>query len=283
MACQQNLVLTIPQPTYNLNINSSPKLDIYVNRDDKGIDCDFFVTFSKGSSANYNRKLYYNNSSLDFQLASDPQFNNVLMDFPELNNENSALVSKFHGNEDKKKLSYRAKLTLPSLVHPRGNYADTFALSLYKGKINGAHTLQCTRNVFFYYGILTSLSLSLVGSGAPYDPNDTGQSINFGTLEQGERESFDLVVVSNSAYQVRFSSQNGGRLKHQTNNSYIDYMTQINNSQVSLAGSVIAASDSGNTPNEGRRFPIRFTIGNVAGKAAGQYQDMITVTVTANN
>jgi hypothetical protein len=275
--------LAIPQPIYNLNINSSPKLDIYVDGDDKGKDCDFFVTFSKGSSVNYNRKLYYNNSTLDFQLASDPQFNNVLMDFPELNNENNALVSKLQGNEDKKKLSYRAKLTLPSLVHPRGNYADTFTLSLYKGKINGAYTLQSTRNVTFYYGILSSLSLSLVDSGAPYDPNDNGQNINFGTLEQGKRESFDLIVVSNSSYRVQFTSQNGGRLKHQSNNSYIEYITQINGSQVSLSAPTVAVNDSSNTANTGRRFPINFTVGKVSDKAAGVYQDMITVTVTANN
>jgi len=283
MPCGKKLHLAVPHPTYNLNVNTSPKLDLYVNRDEKDEGCDFFITFSKGNSSSYNRKLYLGNQSIDFGLASDPQFNNVLMNFPELNNDNNALVDDFHHGDKQKKLSYRARLSTPLETLPTGTYTDTFALALYKGRINGGHTLQASSNVTFFYNILPALSLSLVDSGAPYDPNDNGQFINFGTLEQGKEQSFDLIIVANVGYQVRFTSQNSGRLKHQGYNSFIQYRTQINSSEVNLNSAMIAASGQGSTPSAGRRIPVRFIVGSVTGKAAGQYQDQITVTVTANN
>jgi hypothetical protein len=93
------------------------------------------------------------------------------------------------------------------------------------------------------------------------------------------------VIKYNAGYILKASSANNGRLKHQTENEYIDYTAKFNNTTFNLANSsgnpVEIAREFGLSPASGRRVPIGITIGNVANKRGGQYNDTITLTVTS--
>jgi hypothetical protein len=166
-----------------------------------------------------------------------------------------------------------------------GNYADTFEFNLYKGTYNGIHELMDTQSLTVMYHRANTVILSLVDTGAPFDANDVGQNINFGTLESGERQSFDIMVKASDGYTLSMSAQNNGNLVHQTGPSKIALTAIVDGSPVSLSSSstspVIVANNAATTPIGGERIPCEFQVGDVSTALGGSYSEAITITATA--
>jgi hypothetical protein len=92
-------------------------------------------------------------------------------------------------------------------------------------------------------------------------------------------------VVANGSYVIKVSSQNNGQLKL-SSGDLISYSLRVNGSPVNLSGSSgnpvqIGSGDA--TSNAGDLYNLKVKITeSTANKAAGMYQDIVTITAIAN-
>lgn len=131
----------------------------------------------------------------------------------------------------------------------------------------------------------SNVDLSLVDTGGAFNVADTSQTVDFGNLSAGTQRSYDTVIRSNDGYSVTFQSQNAQKLKHTVKTDTVSYTMTFGGSSVNLSGGgvVNAATSNGVTPATGDRFATQFTIGAMTGaETAGNYQDVLTVTVSAH-
>jgi len=169
------------------------------------------------------------------------------------------------------------------------HYVDAnLSLGLYSGTLLASPTLAASAAVTFRTFVDSSVDLSLVRSGAPFNINDTAQLIDFGLLSSGEQRGFDLIVRSNNGYAVTMQSENRQVMVHERTPAVADtvaYEVVLNGGAVDLStgAPIQVLSGTGTTPATGISFPMEFTVGNLSGtEAAGTYSDVINVTVTAN-
>jgi hypothetical protein len=166
---------------------------------------------------------------------------------------------------------------------PQGFYLDSYVVTLYKGNPFGSYSFVSSNVILFQYQGAKRVDISIVPTGGNFDVSDTTELLNFGTLTTGATKSCDAVMKYNAGYILRASSANNGRLKHQTENEFIDYTATFDGVTFSLSNSagnpVQVDRVLGQSPASGTRIPISVTIGNVANKRGGQYNDTITLTV----
>lgn len=149
-------------------------------------------------------------------------------------------------------------------------------------------TLVTTKTISFQARVESSVDLSLVESGRPFDIGVTTQLVEFGTLESGAQRSIDIVVRSNNGYSVTMQSENRQVMVHSRGaaiTSTVSYNVTFNGGGIDLSsgGAVQIIASSATTPATGRVFPVEFTIGTLSGdEIAGKYSDIIFVEVTAN-
>lgn len=264
-----------------------------VREDANGAVCEYFVTLSAGQSGNFNqRKMSGMMNMLDYNAYTDGGKSSVFAALPTATQ--SEVISG----------SFPISLTLAQtnthdffwtinpqqVVQASGMpYADNaLTLSLYSGLLFLSPTLVATKTITFQTHVDSSVDLSLVESGKPFDITETTQLVDFGNLESGEQRGFDVVVRSNNGYSVTMQSQNRQLLLHQrapTISDTIAYSVIFNGGGVDLStGSPVQViSGTGTTPATGTSFPIEFVIGSLSGaEAAGTYSDVINVEVTAN-
>ncbi len=100
----------------------------------------------------------------------------------------------------------------------------------------------------------------------------------------GAQQSFDLLVRSNSGYQVSFQSAESSTMrKSPPNPDNVSYTVTVggNPADLSSGAGVVVASASGVTPVNGDRHAVSFAVGTVSGHRTGSYADNVTVTVSA--
>lgn len=168
-------------------------------------------------------------------------------------------------------------------------YADgNLTLRLYSGLLSLSPTLVDTKTITFQAHVDSSIDVSLVESGKPFDIGETTQLVNFDILESGAERGFDVVVRGNSDYKVTMQSQNRQLLLHSLSPRVADtvaYGVIFNGGSVDLSTGAAeqVISGTGTTPATGTAFPIEFTIGTLSGQEpAGSYSDIINVEVIAN-
>ncbi|MCO4754819.1 MAG: hypothetical protein KC478_10080, partial [Bacteriovoracaceae bacterium] len=221
--------------------------------------------------------------TLDFQIYTDEKKKNILKDTQDTSNDNDLITGRFKVNGENT-LTEQAyvDLTLPGTIQESGMYSDTYIVNLYYNWRN-TYYLADTTTMNFNYLVPEIISLSLVDSGAPHDPNDTSQILDFGIMETSERLSFDIVVKASDGYNLKFSSLNNGKLQHNAGNFFVDYSALIDGSSVDLAGSssspVLVKTSPSATGDAGDRTSVSITLGSVEGKVAGSYRDSVTITV----
>lgn len=105
-------------------------------------------------------------------------------------------------------------------------------------------------------------------------------TIDLGELKEGARPlRTTLYVLSTSGYAVSVTSQNNGRLRQGNSGWYISYGLSLGGQSVDLGG-----GGRLEVASRGPRFddyPLALTIGETAGKRAGEYRDILTFTVAA--
>lgn len=257
-----------------------------------GATCEYFVALSTGQSGDFNlRKLSQAAHVLNYNAYTDA--GKIIFKAPPTAAQGEVISGSFsvaialtQTNNHSFYWTINPQQIVPA---QQTHYVDTnLSLDLYAGTPLASPTLITSATVTFRALVESSVDLSLVRSGSPFNINDTAQLIDFGVLSGGEQREIDLVIRSNNGYMVSMESLNRQAMVHAEAPAVKDtvpYQVVLNGGGVDLTtgAPVQIISSTGTTPATGISFPIEFTLGNLSGtETAGTYSDIISVTVTAN-
>ncbi|QUJ70014.1 hypothetical protein KDD30_17840 (plasmid) [Photobacterium sp. GJ3] len=174
-------------------------------------------------------------------------------------------------------VGYQLKFASQQYVS-HGQYRNLFQYSAVEYPLNRTNIYDET-NAEFQVQVNKTARVSLWGT------NDRHQyQVDFGELETGETRQLtpQLLVQSTADYSIEFQSQNRGHLRHDSGDSQwdVDYGFFVNNRSVPLQTGRSLLSFRQPASAVGDRYSMMFRIGNVRNKPAGQYEDVITITVT---
>lgn len=139
----------------------------------------------------------------------------------------------------------------------------------------GRGDVLASRGLTLGVNVLPSAVLGLSGQ---YRRNGGQALVDLGELTEGVAQvPLQVTVASTRAYRLEFASRNNGLLKMADADWSVPYQLMVGETTLSLA-STANYSSSGTDPSRDA-LPMRFVIGSVAGKRAGLYSDLITVSI----
>ena len=245
-----------------------------------------YIGFGKGNENVYARKASHNDGGkISYNLYARSSARDLLKDLPEASNGN-VLSGSFLSNRPNQIMSRSFWIQIPeNLQLPRaGVYRDRIRLNLYEHHLN-ADRQGSYIDLPLEFIVAQHISLSLLDEGRSFDANDTTHTMNFGTLTQGRTQRMEIRVRANLGHRLYLSSMNNGQLKHVNANDKVGYELTVSGRRVSLSTSAqrpALAGESMTVSDEaGELYKVGVQIGSVAGKRAGEYRDVITVSVEA--
>ena len=176
-----------------------------------------------------------------------------------------------------KTLTSYVAVVIPHSQHlPPGRYEDTVKVNFYSGLYrHGLRKIE-TRTVTVVITVQSHLSFDL-DSGNSLVPD---VRISFSELTTNKEKSFYLNYKTNRSVELKFESDNKGKLKHTGRGkkdaiSYTSYFDSFNMNLTNSRG--FKVQSSGGNP---RRVRMRFKVGTVnQNLTQGTYQDIIKLTI----
>lgn len=282
-----NLNFTLQPGSFDLTGNASPTLVARVTANTTSAGCTFFLTFDYGASSSYSTRALRRSGGFQwpFQIHQASTLD-VLKTLADAVSNSDILVGSFSQSPGTQQLnlSYRVFLDQANLYRRFGNYDDDVTVSLYRGTLSSS-TFVRTRNLSLEYSAPKKIDLSIVDPSSAFNLSDTTQLMDFGSsMQAGDVANADLLVKYNAGYRIRLSSLRDGVLRRTTAPfNTIGYTFRFNGNVISLAGSsgspTTVETGSGVSPVDGLRRTLQATVGSIAGKAPGLYEDVITITV----
>ncbi|UYL10379.1 hypothetical protein B9G69_007270 [Bdellovibrio sp. SKB1291214] len=284
--CRQ-MQLQAQQTAFDLTINPNITSNLIVKADTRVKGCSFFITFDYGLSANYaSRSLKYGLVyAWPFNMYKDSGNTQVLKNFPQVNDYNDVLNGSLPdkaGSDTQVTVPYWVTVDMSSPWRQQGTYSEWITATLYRGTLSSYQYVSSVQ-LAFYMNAPKRADVSVVPSGGSFNIADVTETLDFGELAVGTARSCDVIVKYNAGYVLYASSQNNGRMKHETTTSYIPYSISIGGTSVNLASSanspVQVKRELGSSPSSGKILPTTVTIGNYTQDQAGNFSDIITLTV----
>jgi spore coat protein U-like protein len=272
------------QTASNVNLTSNPsqQLILKVSRNNTNHGCDYFFTFSRGSSSSYaSRTMVKGSDEVPYQLYRTFPYSDVLKDLGDAVSNSDVIANTFPDDAGSQQNIESFRATLGTVTYPPvGFYMDSVVIRLYEGTLS-SYVLRSSTTVLFQYSATRSIDLSLVASGAAFDQNSTSRTLDFGEMYPGETMGFDIVLKTNAGYSISMQSQNGGAMRHvSVSNGQVPYAMSVGGATVSLgSGSPNVKSGSGASPSDGIRIPVRVSVGELSNSVSGNYRDVITIAV----
>ncbi len=246
----------------------------------------YFVGFGKGRENVYARAARHSEGpKISYNLYKASSGQTLLKDLPEATEQN-VIEDKFLSNRPNQTKSENFWILIPEVGSlPRaGVYFDTVRVNLYAHKL-ASDRLQSYADFPVQIIVGQNIGLSLVDVGRPFDENDTTHTLNFGQLTAGESGRMDIRVRANIGHRLYLSSQNNGALKHVSRSSNVGYELFVSGRKISLNSGLNSPSLAGEsqmpTSEAGDLYPVEVKIGDVSSRPAGDYRDVITVSVEA--
>jgi hypothetical protein len=121
---------------------------------------------------------------------------------------------------------------------------------------------------------------AVMGLKGAFSRNDRGARIDLGELATGATNlPVELYVLSTRAYSVSVQSEHNGRLKWVQGDWYIPYSLTLGGKSINLAtGGQLKSDPSLSLHNDS--YPLGVVVGNVSNSRAGNYADVLTLTVS---
>ena len=277
----QNLVTS-----YDFQNDLTPRFGFRVTRAARSEYCHYAIGIDRGASPTYQRKISSGSDDLNYNLARNASHNTTLKDVNDWLNDNEIIQGRFKNNAGPLSFNEKffGKLFLPN--NPTaGFYSDTVNVKIYE-LVGQDYVLRQSKPLTLFYNVPEVIALSITPRGGAFDPNSTSQVLNFGNLTQGQTKGVDVVIQTCAGYKLNISSLNNGKLKHQQANFFANYSLTANSNPINLTnssmGPVTISTASGSHPSDGFRFELDFQINDISNLPAGNYQDILTVTVTTN-
>lgn len=172
---------------------------------------------------------------------------------------------------------------------PSGDYTDNLKISLYTTKNpSGNHIFTRTDTKYIQLtDTVPHLASMLLGDvGASYAQGQTNYSVDFGVLECGKEEKFDLIVQATSGFEIFMESKYGGKLKHEDFTEYCSYGLCIDHctGPISLdAGIPVKIIDELQAPaNNETSYTVVMEVLSHDWLPSGNYRDNLTFTIESN-
>lgn len=274
----------VPQVNGNIRFSQSADTGSVVIKVYKtGPPCDFFVTLSRGRSGSFDRKMGKGFETIPYNIYRDGSLSRIIKDLPEANQGEILLGKFFTPGNDSRTFTLTAKVA-KQIFQSTGFYVDNINVRVFKGSFSSTVVPQFAQsNIQVSYIQPIAQAISLVESGSTFVAGDNKQSISFYPLREGAVRAFDLLVRSNSGYSVKVESQNGGKLKHDKMDRFINYALELRGHPVRLTqqGLLLAYKGAGSQFQDDR-FPLSVRIGQIQKALSGRYTDVIQFTVEAN-
>ena len=254
----------------------------------RGPASDFFVTISAGQSGTFaNRELRDGSgNTLTYQLYKTTALQDVVKDLsasPTQAEVLTATAPEYTG-------FLTEALDVPYVIHippgqtlSAGTYTDSLTLTLYSGSF-GSGVQEDTGTLSVDGPVNATVTIVLVAPGDPWPTyafqETADQTMDFGELTAGESLGYDLLVESNASFSIALSSANAGAMAHTdpAETTVVPYSLTFDSGLVDLStgGDVTVGS------SPGFRYPIVVTIEDYGAASQGSYEDVVTITVTAN-
>lgn len=246
----------------------------------------YFIGFGKGGENVYARAARHTDGpKISYNLYHYSGGQDLLKDLPEATS-NNVIEDMFLSNRPYQIRSENFWVLIPEVSSlPRaGVYFDTVRVNLYAHKLE-SDRLQNYVDFPIQIVVGQNIGLSLLDVGRPFDENDTTHTMNFGQLTSGESGRMDIRVRANIGHRLYLSSQNNGALKHSSQNSNVTYELSVSGRKIPLSSSSTSPALAGEsqlpTSEAGDLYPVEVKIGDVSLRPAGDYRDVITVSVEA--
>lgn len=164
------------------------------------------------------------------------------------------------------------------LIGPAGTYTDTLKFRLYRA---GGGALGSDRTANAAAIVEERAQVNIAGASGYSHPFGVDR-IDFQTLTEGEMKNAIVQVRATTAVAIVVQSQNQGRMKHEVLNADpgVPYSMRLDGTNVNLAAASDTVLRSPPVSLEGVSYPMLLKVGNVAGRPAGEYQDLLTITVS---
>ncbi len=194
------------------------------------------------------------------------------------------LASRFSRNESRTSLEFVVTIPAGQAAEP-GLYFDRIRVTLYEGDLT-RYSERATRMVNIFVRVEESADIAILEIGEAFDERAVSKSIGFDELEEGETQSCDLRVRSNTRYSVSLSSKNRGHLPNNApgDDSRVEYFITVDGQPVRLdrGGEPTVAQGSVATGPFGNSHPMHLTIGELGTASFGTYEDELTITLKTN-
>lgn len=269
--------------TYNPDVGLQVSGAIEVRH--RGDATDFFVTIGPGRSGTFaSRLLSTGTDDLTYQIYDDSVARNVIKDLTATPGSGEVLWGFANQNDGLfpriVTVAYFLEIPAGQLL-ASGTYTDSVTISVYSGTL-ASPVLEDSATLTVTGPVANNINLSLVDAGGDpplFGNAPTDRIMDFGELVPGAQGAMDLLVEANCAFTIALQSTNDGFLAHTdpADTSLIPYQLEFNTTPVDFSpgGSIIV----GTSP--GYRYPIVVTIGDLGLATSGTYEDVITITVTA--
>lgn len=161
---------------------------------------------------------------------------------------------------------------------PPGVYQDDIEISTYEGSL-GSGILRDRRRVSVSAPVPDVTEISFA-PGTAFDPYYNTYTVNFAVMRGGEQRAVPLRVRSNSRYRLHFQSRNRGAMRHldASDGSRVTYTMTVDGESVSLSGGGSAIMGIP-TPAYGRTHILHFIVGEIGNASAGDYEDVISLSI----
>ncbi len=165
---------------------------------------------------------------------------------------------------------------------PAGTYRDDITVRLFR-VVNGVpEQTGEDQIVSILVDIPARAQINLAGSSSPIFGGISGSGLDFGQLEQGEERDAYIQVRATSPVMLTLSSEFRSQMRHRfegTGVPGIPYSLTIDNQTVDLSTGAKRIDRSTTHGLGADNYRIAARILDVRGRVAGQYEDVITVTV----
>ena len=256
------------------------------------------ITFSPGADSGFEPRLAHNSGhSIEYNLYP-VSGDNILKDLSASDAYTTYLVDNSllyrlgssqnrWANHD---LFYEIRIPKGQIMDVSGVYSNTFEIGVFTRNNNNnfagleEYFDRSNERKRVTLNIITAdvIQVSVLPTGGSPDFGPSGYTMDFGIMEQGDKEAADLFVRSSTSYKLEVASSNQGRMKHRHLSGYVPYILDFSGRTIDLSeGIALLEEFQAPTGQEGRRYPLAVEIGEINTQPSGEYQDILTFSITA--
>lgn len=241
--------------------------------------CSFFATVTPAATTGRGAGfLRGGNAALQYSVAKDASGSQPLSALG-LASVSETFASTMASGGGTASFQFALALT-PQQVVPPGQYTDELEISVYEGSLSKP-ILRDRRRVAVTVPVPAVAELSF-SDGGGFNLARGSYTVNFQNLRAGTRRVVQLKVRSNAGYRINFQSANGA-LRHvdASDGSEVPYTMSVDGGNIQLRRSVPVQAIISNdvTDAAGRLHLIDITVGDIGSASAGDYTDMIDLSV----